>query len=115
MQILHKTSEVGGRPVALYNLDVVISVGYRVLVFALSVALSCIAVPAVTNAIPDVVSVTVATNAPAVKSTFANAAADKQLRHQCEAVTKSGNRCKRNSISGGKLCRQHQKIKQRNP
>lgn len=25
MQILHKTSEVGGRPVALYNLDVVIS------------------------------------------------------------------------------------------
>ena len=30
MQILHKTSEVGGRPVALYNLDVVISVGYRV-------------------------------------------------------------------------------------
>jgi len=30
MQILHKTSGVGGRPVALYNLDVVISVGYRV-------------------------------------------------------------------------------------
>jgi len=30
VQILHKTSEVGGRPVALYNLDVVISVGYRV-------------------------------------------------------------------------------------
>lgn len=30
MQILHKTSEVGGRPVALYNLDVIISVGYRV-------------------------------------------------------------------------------------
>lgn len=30
MQILHKTSTVGGRPVALYNLDVVISVGYRV-------------------------------------------------------------------------------------
>ena len=34
MQILHKTSEVGGRPVALYNLDVVISVGYRVKSFA---------------------------------------------------------------------------------
>ena len=30
MQILHKTSPVGGRPIAIYNLDVVISVGYRV-------------------------------------------------------------------------------------
>ena len=30
MQILHKTSQVGGRPIAIYNLDVVISVGYRV-------------------------------------------------------------------------------------
>ena len=30
MQILHKTSEAGGRPVTIYNLDVVISVGYRV-------------------------------------------------------------------------------------
>ena len=30
MQILHKTSKAGGRPVAIYNLDVVISVGYRV-------------------------------------------------------------------------------------
>ena len=30
MQILHKTSPEGGRPVAYYNLDVVISVGYRV-------------------------------------------------------------------------------------
>ena len=30
MQILHKTSHAGGRPVAIYNLDVVISVGYRV-------------------------------------------------------------------------------------
>ena len=30
MQILHKTSQEGGRPVAIYNLDVVISVGYRV-------------------------------------------------------------------------------------
>ena len=30
MQILHKTSGAGGRPVAIYNLDVVISVGYRV-------------------------------------------------------------------------------------
>ena len=30
VQILHKTSEVGGRPVTIYNLDVVISVGYRV-------------------------------------------------------------------------------------
>ena len=30
MQILHKTSAVGGRPLAIYNLDVIISVGYRV-------------------------------------------------------------------------------------
>ena len=31
MQILHKTSPDGGRPVAFYNnLDVVISVGYRI-------------------------------------------------------------------------------------
>ena len=29
-QILPKTSVVGGRPFAIYNLDVVISVGYRV-------------------------------------------------------------------------------------
>ena len=29
-QILPKTSQVGGRPLAIYNLDVVISVGYRV-------------------------------------------------------------------------------------
>ena len=30
MQILHKTSPEGGRPVAIYNLDVIIFVGYRV-------------------------------------------------------------------------------------
>lgn len=30
MQNLHKTSATGGRPITLYNLDVVISVGYRV-------------------------------------------------------------------------------------
>ncbi len=30
MQILHKTSKQGGRPVAIYNLDVIISVDYRV-------------------------------------------------------------------------------------
>ena len=30
VQILHKTSPYGGRPVTYYNLDVVISVGYRV-------------------------------------------------------------------------------------
>lgn len=30
VQFLHKTSLEGGRPVAIYNLDVVISVGYRV-------------------------------------------------------------------------------------
>ncbi len=30
VQILHKTSPNGGRPVTFYNLDVIISVGYRV-------------------------------------------------------------------------------------
>lgn len=30
MQILHRTSDTGGRPAVVYNLDVVISVGYRV-------------------------------------------------------------------------------------
>ena len=35
---------------------------------------------------------------------------DKQTRHQCEAVTKSSTRCKRNSIPCGKFCRQHQRI-----
>ena len=30
MQILHKPSPEGGRPLAYYNLDVIISVGYRV-------------------------------------------------------------------------------------
>ena len=30
VQNLHKTSDIGGRPVSIYNLDVVISVGYRV-------------------------------------------------------------------------------------
>ena len=30
--------------------------------------------------------------------------------HQCEAITLSGNRCKRRAIPGGKCCRQHEKI-----
>lgn len=29
---------------------------------------------------------------------------------QCEAITKSGNRCKRKAVPGGNLCRQHKKI-----
>lgn len=72
-----------------------------VLVF--SAALPCAAAPTVTNSVSSVVSVTLATNAPAGKVS----------RQQCEAVTKSGNRCKRNAVSGGKLCRQHQKISDR--
>ena len=54
----------------------------------------------ITISISSAVSVTAATNAPATKVS----------RQQCEAVTKSGNRCKRNAVVGGKLCRQHQKI-----
>lgn len=36
--------------------------------------------------------------------------AETPARVQCEAVTKSGTQCKRKALSGGKLCRQHQKI-----
>ena len=64
------------------------------IVVILSAALSCLAESAATNAVSNVVSV----------------AAAKVPRQQCEAVTKSGNRCKRNAAPGEKLCRQHQKI-----
>ena len=77
------------------------------LVLSLPAVIPCVAAPAVTNAVAGVASV--------AKSTFAKAADDKQSRRQCEAITKSGTRCKRNSLPGGKLCRQHQKIKHRNP
>ena len=30
-------------------------------------------------------------------------------RQQCEAMTKSGTRCKRNAVPGERLCRQHKK------
>lgn len=74
----------------------------RILLFvlALSVALSCVATPTVTNATPCAMSVTAVTNMPAARV----------LRQQCEAVTKSGNRCKRNAVPGEKHCRQHLKI-----
>ena len=70
------------------------------IVVMLSTALSCLADSATTNAVPRVASVAAATNAPVAKLP----------RQQCEAITKSGNRCKRNAIPGEKLCRQHQKI-----
>lgn len=69
-------------------------------VIVLSAALLCPAEPASTNAVRVVSSVVATTNAPAAKLP----------RQQCEAVTKSGNRCKRNAAPGAKLCRQHQKI-----
>ena len=69
-------------------------------VIMLSAALWCSAEPASTNAARVVSSVVATTNAPAAKLP----------RQQCEAVTKSGNRCKRNAAPGAKLCRQHQKI-----
>ena len=72
-------------------------------VLVLSAALPCVAVPTATNSVSSAVSVTVATNPPAGKVS----------RQQCEAITKSGNRCKRNAVSGGKLCRQHQRINDR--
>lgn len=70
------------------------------IVVILSIALSCLAESVATNIASNIVSVAAATDVPAVKVS----------RQQCEAVTKSGNRCKRNAVPGGKLCRQHQKI-----
>ena len=70
------------------------------IVVVLFAALLCLAEPVATNALFGTVSVPVATNAPAVKVS----------RQQCEAVIKSGNRCKRNAVPGEKLCRQHLKI-----
>ena len=69
----------------------------------LSAALTCIAESAITNSVFSVVSVTSTTNTPAAKLP----------RQQCEAITKSDNRCKRNAIPGEKLCRQHLKIAKR--
>ena len=73
------------------------------IVVILSAALSCLADSAATNVALNVVSVVAATNTPALKVS----------RQQCEAVTKSGNRCKRNAVPGEKLCRQHLKIANR--
>lgn len=62
-----------------------------VLILALACqALSCPAAEASTNAV--------------------NTVASSAARTQCEARTKSGTRCKRNALPGGKLCRQHKKI-----
>ena len=72
-------------------------------VLAFSAAASCVAAPTVTNTVSSVVAITATTNTLAAKVS----------RQQCEAVTKSGNRCKRNSVPGGKLCRQHQRISDR--
>lgn len=74
-------------------------IGVGLFVFALSAVFPCVTAPAITNTVPSAVSVTAATNVPAAKV----------ARQQCEAITKSGNRCKRNAVHGGKLCRQHQK------
>ena len=76
-------------------------------VLALAAVLLCSASSVSTNAVPGIVSAVAMTNAPAAKSSFAKVADDKPLRQQCEAVTKSGNRCKRNAAPGEKLCRQH--------
>lgn len=83
--------------------------GLVLIVLALS-AVRCVAAPAVTNSVASVVSVAVATNAFAAKSSIANVTEGKLPRQQCEAVTKSGNRCKRYAVPGERLCRQHRKI-----
>ena len=68
---------------------------------------------AATNGIPPVVSqpttnVVVATSAALPHETPPAA------RPQCEATTKSGNRCSRKAAPGEKLCRQHLKSRRRN-
>ena len=68
--------------------------------FALSMALASVAAPTVMNTVSGVASFSASTNAPVAKVS----------RQQCEAITKSGSRCKRNAVAGGKLCRQHQRI-----
>ena len=77
-------------------------VGLSIIVILIAV-LSCLAGFASTNAVPGVVSFASTTNTPATKLP----------RRQCEAITKSGSRCKRNAVSGEKLCRQHLKIANR--
>lgn len=72
-------------------------------VLAFSAAVSCVAASTVTNSVSSVVAITATTNALAAKVS----------RQQCEAITKSGNRCKRNAVSGSKLCRQYQRISDR--
>ena len=62
--------------------------------------LFCSAASAATNLVSSVTFAVSTTNAPTAKVS----------RQQCEAVTKSGNRCKRNAVLGEKLCRQHKKI-----
>ena len=77
--------------------------GFVLFGFALSMALASVAAPTVTNTVSGVASFSASTNAPVAKVS----------RQQCEAVTKSGSRCKRNAVAGGKLCRQHQRISDR--
>lgn len=79
--------------------------GFALLILVLSAALLCLAAPAATNAVPNAASVAAVTNAPAAKLS----------RAQCEALTKSGTRCKRNAAPGEKLCRQHLKIDKHKP
>ena len=69
-------------------------------VLVLSAAPTDFADSSATNATVGAAAVVATTNAPAAMLP----------RQQCEAVTKSGNRCKRNAVPGARLCRQHQKI-----
>ena len=76
---------------------------FVLLIFVLRVALPGVAASVSTNIAVSVASVASPTNVPVANS----------IRRQCEAGTKSGNRCKRNAVPGATLCRQHQKISSR--
>ena len=74
--------------------------GFATLVLVSVLVLSCFAASASTNLLLSTESF----------ASMTNASTAKQVRQQCEAITKSGTRCKRKAVAGEKLCRQHQRI-----
>ena len=68
---------------------------------------------AATNGVPPVVSQP-ATNVADAAGAAISHEAPPAARPQCEATTKSGNRCSRKAAPGEKLCRQHLKSRRRN-
>ena len=79
---------------------------------ATSATLPCVAtneVVATSATLPHV-----ATNVVVATSAALPHEAPPAARPQCEATTKSGNRCSRKAAPGEKMCRQHLKSRRRN-